>query len=288
MKLKILLSLILLSLLSIRALPQGYMSILGEESSEWIQYMEIPDGETFISINTIKDTIINTLEYKQISIDWDDQYFLREDTTTGKVWILDAQNELEYLVMDLSLSIGDTFSTSYNSPATVIDVHYDEGRKVIELNYLLRNWCNEDSLSFIEGIGPDAGFVYQFEQFMNNGGINNFLLCAFQNDVKVYSNEFSTESCSIIRNCVRIDVDVIHPVNIYPNPSLYSVHIVLDKQISGCLELYNSIGQLCKKSSIDSDNIIEIAISDLTEGLYFIEITKDSQILYLGYFLKKK
>ncbi len=287
MRLKIILFAITILIVSVRASSQGYASIFGDTSSIWYQHMEIPDGELSITISTIKDTTINFMEYKQINVEGNTDYYLREDTLTGEIWILDDEYSLEYQLMDLDLGIGDTFLTTHNLPAIVTDIHYEEGRKIVELDYLLRNWCNEDSLTFIEGIGPDAGFLYQLELFFFNGGTNNFLLCAFKDDEKVFSSEFATESCGIIHNCVGFDNHSSQMASFYPNPVEDIFIIDLNKPGSGILSIYSNIGILKKQIPIDIEQSCEIDISNLKKGFYFIQFVSSYEILNLGCIFKK-
>lgn len=81
----------------------------GENSTTWNIAHEVPDAVETDSFYTTFDTIINGYTYKTVFIYSYISGFIREDINTGKAWYLYASDTNEILIMDLSLSIADTF-----------------------------------------------------------------------------------------------------------------------------------------------------------------------------------
>ena len=68
-------------------------------------------------------------------------------------------------------------------------------------------------------------------------------------------------------------------INIYPNPANNIINIEFDKIINnGEISIYNSTGYLVKKEYL-IENSKTINLSDLNNGLYFIKITENSNII---------
>jgi hypothetical protein len=274
---------------------QGYASIFAEDSTQWNQASEVADDALSLVINTVKDTIIDLKDYIQIRTIGDpflsDFYFLREDTVTGRVWILDSENNNEYLLMDMNLSIGDTFrittvSEGQDSIAVVNDIYYENGQKKIGLGFTLRNYCNEEQLIFMEGIGPNAGILYQLKYNLNNYGTNNILLCSFKDGEKVYSSEYSSDQCYLINNCVGLNNHEAVIATIYPNPAGNSLSIDFLNPVSGILLIYNNIGVLIKQIPIETAEKIELDISNLKEGIFIIQLLSENRIRNINRLLK--
>lgn len=66
-----------------------------------------------------------------------------------------------------------------------------------------------------------------------------------------------------------------HTLRIYPNPTHTSVHIISNQKIKHpTVRVYTVSGQLLKTKNIRAFNSISIDLSDLPNGLYFIEVDK--------------
>ena len=123
---------------------------------------------------------------------------------------------LEYLVMDLSLNVNDTFIVHEHMgqeiPAIIDSVYYVSGMKHVQTNYT--HWASSEPLTFIEGIGTNYGFAYMHDSY-------NTCRCliSFNKDLnEVYSNG----------NCLPIaGENTMHEpeISIFPNPA--STHITI-------------------------------------------------------------
>jgi len=112
----------------------------------------------------------------------DSTYFhagkFREDLNTGQLWYENLYNA-ERLLMDMSLSVGDTFEVYMNEWSTVEDVYYRDGRKIIQFDWYSTMW--KENLLFIEGVGRNIGFLY--------GDYLFYTSCKYDNDQLVYVNQ---------------------------------------------------------------------------------------------------
>jgi len=72
-------------------------------------------------------------------------------------------------------------------------------------------------------------------------------------------------------------------VKMYPNPSvgLVSFEITLDNQSDVNLSIYNSIGKLVKEHAFENihESTLDINLSDLNKGIYFINIQTKNGLL---------
>lgn len=135
-----------------------YQSFFGQNSTEWSETISNLGG-TFTNQFTISgDTAIGFVNYKKIQGSFNS--FIREDTTTGKVWT--AYQDLvftERLAADYSLALGDTFiirnlMNTFLDTAVIVDsVFMLNGRKHIRFNYRYFPFLTEVKLLFIEGVG---------------------------------------------------------------------------------------------------------------------------------------
>lgn len=139
-----------------------YQSIFGNDTTEWNGKYGVPDADFSYSVKAFGDTIINNLHYKYLGSNMGVSQiyppigagepigYIREDTTTGRVWHI--YNGEEILVMDMSLSVGDTFifhtlisssTPEYNIKLVVDTVYSFENRKYIGFDYLSSTYkCN--------------------------------------------------------------------------------------------------------------------------------------------------
>ena len=118
--------------------------------------------------------------------------FIREDSNSGKVWYLDKDLTEELLIMDLSLNIGDSFTinTAHGDEYAVVDsINNVGGNKRVFLHYCGKwnspTYRNEDFV-FIEGIGPSAGVIFQYDNIHNVWHSGTYLLCAYKDFAQSY------------------------------------------------------------------------------------------------------
>mgnify|MGYP003313165681 CR=1 FL=1 len=197
----------------------------------------------------------------------------RENTNEGKAWFvgtietsLGGLDTVEYLVMDLSLEIGDDFlvheSFGETDLAVVDSIYFNSGFKYVRTTY--QHWNSDEKLTFIEGVGTNYGLSYMHNVY----NLCNCLLSSNQDLLQVYSNN----------NCLPTadhSEEKIKELTLYPNPAVNSISI---SHISnnGTYKILSVLGEEVKQTCFEGKNI-QIDISDLRPNIYFIEI--DNQIL---------
>lgn len=265
------------------SLAQSYTSIFGNESTTW----KIPfcNLDQFIITEQISNSEIthNSNVYKKIGTSYaggvdyslnsmNGNGWARENTNEGKAWFvgtietLGGLDTVEYLVMDLSLEIGDDFlvyeSFGETDLAVVDSIYFNSGFKYVRTTY--QHWNSDEKLTFIEGVGTNYGLSYMHNVY----NLCNCLLSSNQDLLPVYSNN----------NCLPTadhSEEEIKALTLYPNPAVNSISI---SHISnnGTYKILSVLGEEVKQTYFEGKNI-QIDISDLRPNIYFIEI--DNQIL---------
>lgn len=70
------------------------------------------------------------------------------------------------------------------------------------------------------------------------------------------------------------DFGLLDNVNLYPNPSNdnFTINLPVDIERKGTVEIYNSIGQQITVKSIQSDADLNVNVSSLSNGVYFLKL----------------
>lgn len=134
--------------------------------------------------------------------EYDMTYFyggkFREDTNTGQLWYKNLYNA-ERLLMDMSLSVGDTFEVYTNEWSTVEAVYYLEGRKIIQFDWYSNMW--KENLLFIEGVGRNIGLLY--------GDYLFYASCKYDNDQLVYVNQNTSMFIGCFLDPTNVDESIV-------------------------------------------------------------------------------
>ena len=243
------------------------------------------------SLVTDSDTVVNGLTYKKIIYynlsgpEWNLMGFLREDTTSGKAWYFMNIDTNERLIVDMGLTLDDTFMiySPFLTGAAIVDSVYTiSGRKHIRLNIYVE-FSNDTKLTFIEGIGTNAGIDYQTDYIDKSAA---FLLCSHKNGSKVYQNSYP-----IFKDlCFYYQTMGINDVNnksinfkIYPNPLTQNTIITFDNINNKLYRfiIYDIMGRKIR-SYFTIDNQIIIYRNVLSNGIYFYKFLKEHELLLSG------
>ncbi len=193
-----------------------------------------------------------------------------------KLYFKKSGTDEEQLIMDLSLTVGDTFHTKglYGEDVEIIvdSVYYEQGLKHVRFDRM--QWTISPLMQpvkscFIEGFGPNWGFDPSEENAL-------LLVCKHEDGELFYSLQDTTvfKDCSFRIPCHGdgIKPEVKPSVSIYPNPSIGLFHVVSDYEISN-IKVYNSLGKLIKLelNMIGHGNMYEINLNAYPNGTYFIQ-----------------
>jgi hypothetical protein len=197
---------------------QGFKSFFGQDSTEWYGWIEVYDWGSTEVMSCDHDTSIDNVSYKVINFRGCCDFLLREDTATGKLWCRYLDEDEDYLIVDLSLAIGDTLKIKnllhtswYDSTLYVVaDTTYTD----LGLEISLRDIRTGFNTRFIEGVGCSNLFEYSLYNFYNT--IGSDILCCFHDGIQIYHWGYQ-DGC--YKEWVGLDeTDTNHTVEVYPNP----------------------------------------------------------------------
>lgn len=251
---------------------QNYEDLFGLENTQW----NITIGNLW-GIGTTEhritgDTIIDGLSYKIINgYDTFDNIsgYIRKDSLNQKAWYRNNQNNDEYLIMNLSLEIGDSLYIGgvWNSEHKfykVDSVYVKDNRKHIQFNLPL-HFADIEKFTLIEGVVSNMGFRYQDNDYIN--GLPTILLCAFKDDEKIYG-----EGECIISSTENLETGL--NLEVFPNPVFDNLTIKLTEDISeGKIEIFDVTGIIVYQRIGRIDKFELIDFSSLNSGMYFIDIS---------------
>jgi hypothetical protein len=299
---------ILLLFFCLKSSAQTYLPTL-QEGATWSIMTE--DASTpYIARSTtqykiIGDTTINNIVYKKLHwLDTDGTsslafYLFRE--SGGKVYFryfdqfpsgnaydyLSFQMDMEYLLYDYTLSVGDTIPSTYLTGAyqnqgTVYTIS-SIGNVLIGGQYhkefqINGNYSSCEHEVIIEGIGSTRGLIYPSNIYCPS---YNFALLCYDLDTIHYTTTYSYlhygSSCSI--NNVGIEELGVNPITIYPNPTDNYVTVNLPiNYTSGILQIIDLQGRVVKTETLSSKSQT-LATGNLPGGVYQVIIGSKNSIL---------
>ena len=256
-----------------------------------------------------KDSVMNigdTMYYQGR----DDHYiyasiYLREDTVNGKMYgrYPFDEYEREYLICDLSVSVGDTFTLEnnvdygghnlywfyYESEGRMLvdSITFPSGKKVIHMSLLgdrdifipIGNY--NVSYRFMEGIGPLLGICPHNQYYEQSSG---FLLCMHKDDELYYMTH---EDLGCYQFGVGIDDNKQKKINLYPNPASHTFVINFTEVQEGVkqVRVFDMLGKEVMSIENPSSNTINIA--NLPTGIYAVRILSQSGRSYTSKLVKE-
>ena len=292
-----------------------YRSVLGDTLSEWYDYAELADGNatTLASQAVVTDTfeynglyyhpfVFLHLDCSRTSLFWDVNYvcngniYIRESINNDKLFLLYRNiNDVfqEITVMDMNLKAGDTvpcmdkakllFPESKVAGQTILidTVFYSDGRKIQVTNYIYHSTYHDDTLIFIEGIGPNLGLMFQM---VNNSVDRLFMRCFDKDSVLEYHSYQMDEKTLYNGMCFYgVHAENIKPsadgnINVYPNPSHHYINIDNLQEGKWQITLATMDGAtLLTKSNVRGQCTLDI--SNYSQGIYILKAVSDGKIL---------
>lgn len=235
---------------------EGYKPVLSQ-NLRWNIFQGVCDGGETQTYTVTRDSTNNTTIYSSIVHTFDNTKmgYLTEDTVLGKVSYYEFFSNLEYLIYDISLDVGDTFSFySYGgnkNDVLVKDVYTSNGLKTICFENTTNMCIHEDTVKFIEGVGPNIGFNYQGTPSATSA--NSYLLCTYANNEVIYSNELFGGECEM--NWTEVE-DVNKEIAILFTTNSLEINNFKGK---GRIEFYNILGAKLYETNIEhGQNTIQL------------------------------
>ena len=274
-----------------------YQSFFGKESTQWNGYTETYD----ISVDrnhtlvTSYDTVMDGKTYKKIEHSWSHKggdsrlkdggprcdLYLREDTTTGRLWCRIPNDEDEFIIADMSLKEGDTVILRlrhvyqqcefYNVPYVVYKTQTVDGVYTVSLYAPLS--FNQD-IDFIEGVGGSHFFSYLCDD--DNDIVGSGLVCCHKDGELVYHHieDWMIEEGDCKIDYIGIDEARAERVSVYPNPC--GDWITLDGERAQSVSLYDMTG---RKLDVDIKADGRIHMGNLPSGVYLLRAVLENSTI---------
>ncbi len=242
--------------------------------------------------------------------------YLREDTTTGRIYRYESTYDEDVLTCDMSLSVGDTFwmpfykSSLNQSPVPIVadTVIYVNGlkniifRKTCDCPHLYAESYHGHSIKFIEGIGPsfsplgwgawhsmfsDGGYFYMDSILRCDIEMldNPFLLCVHKDDELVYMAD-ERAGCEQ-DGFIKVEENPKDGFALFPNPARNRLTIRFERLPSNCtLYISDMFGRIVFTGNLNEMRT-NINISHLQQGMYIATCIMDNK-KYSQKFVKTK
>lgn len=291
--------LVLLLVLSFSQVQSQMLEIGKQWIFEDMHYSNIwfPYSDTTIETITItKDTLINSLLYKQLVLSrhpgcWNtgNPEYLRDDG--DKIFRLSRNLEQEFLMIDFAEEDGyemlyDFYTGEIDTGTVVIDSFgavsaYDGSSLEVQYMKILNNQSYDDETTY--KVYKDIGFLYPGFLFPDLGtGLCDFqdgitLRCVVNNQDTIRFTEFDCFELQVINNISQVPFE---DIVLSPNPSTDFVTVPQGLEFLILVDLYGSV----LKPKFDDTRIY---LSSFPIGSYFakfIDSTKEKT--YIGRILK--
>ena len=169
---------------------QGYQSYFGADSTRLNVYESCIDNDYtfYLKINSTDTIEINGQSYlrgiPQDGFYFGVEFYFREDTVTGRLYRYVPMFDVEFLLSDMSMAVGDTISFSDSSGihhAIVESISFENGKKIIHFTI---NYAYYYHMEFYEGIFPSIiplGLINDYSCY-------SYLLCEYKDGEQAFEN----------------------------------------------------------------------------------------------------
>ncbi len=274
---------------------QPNKSIFGKTQTSWnVAFHTMPDWVQTDSLVISSDTLINGQYYRIVNGQYNFDGFIREDTMTGRAWYLDKSwGKKEFLIMDLSLNVGDTFSIHRlefpeDSLAIVDSIKYESGNKKIYLSTNDNPVLSKESLTFIEGTGPNAGIISQLYQSAVHFGDGSILLCAHKDSIQTYTNSslYFIGQCFVLWGGIEENQLNKFKLTLFPNPTSDKVQIDYKGSLPYSIEIMNYTGKFISSKTDINSSTLDFDMTQYPHGIYLLKVTGNDGKFATGSILK--
>lgn len=255
---------------------QPYESVFGEDSTSFYivrgqLWGDIPE---YFRHTTGTDTLVNNEKYSIFTSDYyqNTRLLLREDTANGSVYMLDQGSNSEKLIMDLSLTVGDSFYLGVGPSSTgyyEIDSAYQlNNKKHVRLNMKIRE---DEKLLFIEGVGTNIGLTYK----ISTDYFSSYLICSWKDDSNTFGSKYYEGDCDPEIKTGTIDrTPKQNTISVYPNPAHHEIRIAGDQnERFKAYRVLSVDGRLVKSGRLTNEQVI--SAKEISSGLYVVVLLHD-------------
>ncbi len=280
------------------AVAQPYQPVLSGDSIRWNVLFAVCGPPFNLYMTLTGDTIVNSRKYSTISyiFDYEEYILIREDTLNGRLWYYSERKNRDMLLMDLSLEVGDVFYIHHypdDSTAFHVDsVYFRNDRKHVRLDKARIIQCTDtDTITFIEGVGPNASFFMQEYYYKEMGSIPFYVLCMYRDGELIhvnnyYANQAYPDPCWILGNSAELINNPGSGIIIYPNPATDRLYVKIENNndTGAVLTIVDLTGRLMATHNL-VDNLSGVDISHLPAGIFICKVNIRNRV-YSGRIVK--
>ena len=258
---------------------------------------------------TSNDTVINTKVYHKVmtselgtqtgehSYEYGHQiksnekydFAYRNDAANKKVYILLKDSLAEMLWFDFNYTIGDTLKSdayAYQGAKFPLVVNSIDSIKICDDYHKVFTFSDCDLSILIEGFGFCGGWNFSFMQTL---GVCSYPLkneaTYGQGDCRISSKDNCNELSQreIITSVPEVSIG--HLIEIYPNPASDIINVNLNPNTQqASYFIVDHLGKILQKGQIS--NTVQLDISALKSGFYFLQIQDSQQGFFVTKFVK--
>lgn len=271
-------TILILILFNTKSFSQEYFPLL--DNSSWIIFIADFGGIEYREINQSNDETIGAYTYKKFIDNTNQQFLLREDIPSKKIYKL--VNGSEVLLYDFSLQVLDNITLvneqSYQVES-ITNVNVNGGQR---RRFYLRNLDNNSPFLnevWIEGVGNYGHPLLATNEIFTDPSFE--LKCSFQNGVNIFNQGIAygltPTSCTLN---IEEQNNLSKRISFAPNP--FKSELIISTKLgfkNSTLKVFNSLGQIVKQIDNINSNEIILKRDNLNNGVYLIQLFESEKLL---------
>lgn len=308
----------MLAMLTMSAKPQDttvYQSVFGDSIAVWYENVmgsacHFPYSFSILTNDTavidsvvylkcaLNDFCTRALNYFHRLYNSFDTVYFRESMNHDKLYLrpkVDGILYPEYIIMDLSLDVGDTipnitkedypFLSDYlfSGPFVIDSVYEVDGRKVLRTGFN-NSWVR---IRFMEGIGPSYGLMYTLAKD-NPDFLSRFLMCYVRDDEWIYSQVewwvFAKGGEYEVSDCCFYEIGDVATITeemctVYPNPTEDYLYLKFQDCYAKRILLYDNKGVVVYENNKVIVSDVQIDVRHLSKGVYTLVVESEDRLM---------
>ncbi|QRM88964.1 T9SS type A sorting domain-containing protein [Lacinutrix sp. WUR7] len=270
------------------------------ESSDAFTFM-LDDISVTADVTTVIQETINTATADQLNITGPGEAFAFDATSKNLMLSIDNFGGFAYECTNVNVSrdvatvgAASTMYSANTDPSSFVSA------KTFDITTTIQNTADASTLSFYFTEAELAGWESETGNsrtslYVKKEGTNEVVpvtVTAFGADLELTASfttglegtyVFGVQTALSTTNALTLDTGV----SIYPNPSSSALNIkTSDNNLPDTYVIYNMLGQVMSNKTISNNSDLSINTSALSNGMYFIKISKEGNTVSLP-FVKK-
>ncbi|MDF1675970.1 MAG: T9SS type A sorting domain-containing protein [Vicingaceae bacterium] len=249
-------------------------SIIGDTTINSLFYKKL-----FVRSQTTKHFLCSPCPSMFVDTVVSSEKYIRYDTLTKKVFLLEDTSTVEKCIYDFNLVVGDTtMMQQYGFPTYPYTI--DSIKTILFFGSNVKKFYvsggNSGDNFIIEGVGGSNGLTFfQPNEYVVSGGYYSTYLACFQSGDSIFNNGGWTCPSFVV---VSIKENKLKKqVKIYPNPNNGSFEMVLDAPFQQAnLTIFDLTGKVIIQQKITQNNT-QLNLLSNPKGMYFYQLLVDGK-----------